>query len=167
MVSKLQTIELAPKAFLYLWSQASLYQKFVFLDVLLAIFVSIYSIIISPSLFQFFIIPKIEKKIGRKLEKDPFAYYYKAPLTWGRDIEISKYILDRYKAFKKYNDRGLPKGFSTAPLKKAGYTIDMMSKSEIFFSWMVNFNCALILLLLILTPIIMLIIPALKGLFFS
>ena len=152
--------------FFDIWNQASLYQKLIFLDALLAIFVFIYSTIFSPLLFKIYIIPKIEKKIGHKLENDAYSYYYKIPLTWGRDIEISQYIINRYRAFKKYNDTGLPKGLNTAPLKRAGYTINMMSKSEIFFSLMVNFNCAVTLFVLVASPILFLIVPAIKGLFF-
>ena len=93
-----------------------------------------------PIIYNFFIIPSIEKKVGKKLGYHPFL----SLSPWGklinRPLEISAYIRNRYKAFKKYNEIGLPAGYNSFSLKQVGYTINMMSKFEIFMSYWVQLN---------------------------
>ena len=53
-----------------------------------------------------------------------------------RQTETAIYIINRYYAWKIKKDRGLPKYCDRFPLKKVGYTIDMISNKEIFFSFL-------------------------------
>lgn len=95
----------------------------------------IYGLIISPLICRFYIVPKIEKKVGRKigysfiLDILPFGRFF------DRDIEISRYIIDRYYAFKKRGERGVPYGYESFALKHVGYTIEMISKAELIFAF--------------------------------
>jgi len=100
----------------------------------------IYGLIISPLICKFYIVPQIEKKVGKKL-----GYSYLLSLVpfgrfFNRGMEISAYILNRYYAFKKYGERGLPSGCKNLALKQVGYTIDMISKSELIFAFSIRIN---------------------------
>ncbi len=92
----------------------------------------IYGFVISPLIFRLYIIPGIEKKVGRKLQYHPFVNTF--PLT-GVEREISAYIAKINRDYKNLNYTGLPMGYDNYSLKKVGYTIKMVSKAEIFFCY--------------------------------
>ncbi len=120
--------------FSYIFHHLSWFYIAVFLMGFLSITVFIYSFIISPLIFRFYIIPGIEKKVGVRLEYHP---YLKIVPYAKRDVEIATYIIKIYRDYKKLNYSGLPVGCDRFSLKKVGYTIKMVSKAEVFFSWMV------------------------------
>ncbi len=101
---------------------------------------AIYLIIISPLICKFYIVPRIEKKLGRKLGYSPLLKFAPFGNCLDRQIEISKYIIDRYFAYKKRGEKSVPFGYNLFALKQAGYTIDMVSKAELIFSFMVEIN---------------------------
>ena len=100
----------------------------------------IYGLIISPLICEFYIVPGIEKKTGKNLGYSPLLSYAPGGRWFDRDIEISTYILNRYYAFKKYGERSLPVAGNRLALKQIGYTIDMVSKGELIFSFLVRIN---------------------------
>jgi hypothetical protein len=93
-----------------------------------------YMTIVSPIIFNYFIIPKIEKKLGHKIGHHPLLDGIFIGKWMYGDIEIAMYICNRFFAYIIRGDRGLPKFCNRYALKKANYTIDMMSKIEIFMS---------------------------------
>jgi hypothetical protein len=100
----------------------------------------IYGLIISRLICEYYIVPGIEKKTGKILGYSPLLNYFWGGKWLNRDLEISAYILDRYYAFKKYGERGLPAGGNNFALKSVGYTIDMLSKGELIFAFSVRIN---------------------------
>lgn len=90
-----------------------------------------------------------------KLTFRPIFRYGASP-NWflTKKSEVVAYITDRYFAWKKYNDCGLPAGYNGCALKFAGYTIKTASKSEIFLCFWVKLNSIICMLSLVITLII-------------
>lgn len=120
----------------------------------------LYMLIISPLIFNFFIVPNIEHKTGRKIGHRIIDEYMWLGKWTNRQNWTAIYIVNRYYAWKFKKDYGLPTAryFNSFPLKLIGYTIDRMSKTEIFFSF-------LLVTVLIIVALLMLLLGA--GLFFK
>jgi hypothetical protein len=136
----IQNLILLPKALAYAFEQISLEQKIVLICALIWILSFVLKFLISPLICRFYILPKIEKKVGEKLDYSPILDLTPFGGFLNRDIEISNYILNRYYAYKKCGDYGLPFGLNKVGLKQVGYTIKMVSKSELIFSFFVRIN---------------------------
>ena len=123
-----------------------------FISSVIMLLLGIYIVNISPLIFNYYLIPRIEKKIGRKLIPHPLLKNIAFGKWMFHQNEIAVYLINRYYAFKFKGDRGLPKYCNRFDLKKAGYTIDMASRAEIFFSFLWLFSivvvciCAVIVL---------------------
>jgi hypothetical protein len=100
-----------------------------------------YITVVSPVIFNYFIIPKIEKKLGHCIGYHPLLNGIFMGKWMCRQNEIAMYILNRYWAYLIRGDRGLPKFCDRFALKKAGYTIDMISRTEIFVSFLLMLSC--------------------------
>jgi len=104
----------------------------VYVVLLYLFFTAIYQIIIMPIVFNYFIIPKLESKIGKKLE---YRSYYNFFLfgNWSfKSIEIANYIFLRYlflKIIPNYKWR-----YKNSALAKVNYDIRTASKFEIVVS---------------------------------
>lgn len=140
MVSELRKIILFPEALIYVFGLMSLAQKILFIFGFIGLLCLIFQFVIFPLVCEFYIVPRIEEKVGKKLGYSyilnlvPFGKYF------NRNIEISSYILDRYYAFKKRGERSVPFGKERFSLKHVGYTIDMVSKPELIFAFLVSIN---------------------------
>ncbi len=116
----------------YVWHQLRWLYIVVLISAFICVLSFIYGFIISPLIFRLYIIPGIERKVGRKLQYHPFVNTF--PLT-GVESEISAYIAKINRDYKNLNYTGLPMGYDNYSLKKVGYTIKMASKAEIFFCY--------------------------------
>jgi hypothetical protein len=140
MVSEFEKLISIPKFIGYLFGIMTFNQIIVFIFGPILILSAFYLLIISPLICKFYIVPKIEAKTGKKLGYSPLLNFVPYGTYLDRQIEISKYILDQYYAYKKRGDRGLPMGSNLFALKHIGYTIDMVSKGELVFSFLVEIN---------------------------
>ncbi|MDX2164464.1 MAG: hypothetical protein SFW07_03495 [Gammaproteobacteria bacterium] len=118
------------------------------------IFTLILGFLIMPMVFNFYLIPKIENKIGKKLGFSPVLNLFPYGRYLNRWVEISKYILKLYIDYKKTGKCSLPAGYDRASLKQAGYTIDMVSKEEIFYSFVAQINLRLMIFSLVISTAI-------------
>ncbi len=101
---------------------------------LLFILITIINFLILPLVFNFKIIPNIERKVGKKLKFELF--YYSLHIFNGYFVrygEIFLYILTIYlKIPKKMNPK--------YALVKVAYSREVFSTSEIFWSFFALFN---------------------------
>ncbi len=129
-------IEFYIKGINWVFGQMPLKMEVGFIFALLMFVGMFYFSVISPIIFNYFLIPKIEKKIGKKLDYHPFIDYIFLGKWMCRQEEIALYLINRYWAMKFKGDYGLPKYCLRFGLKKAGYTINMASKLEIVMSFL-------------------------------
>lgn len=97
-----------------------------------------YTLIVSPLICHLLIVPKIEKKVGKKLSSCFLSKYRPFGNYLSRQNEISRYIVDIYYAYKKFGKTGLPEGYYNFSLKQVGYTIAMVSKVELIFAFSIR-----------------------------
>jgi hypothetical protein len=92
-------------------------------------------LIIAPPIFRFWIIPKIEDRVGVNLTVDPTRYIVPFP-TWGMSpFEIPTYIVCKYIGCDLKGVRNPMPGTFYDSLKKANYDIKKASKEEIIISF--------------------------------
>lgn len=87
-----------------------------------------------PIIFNCFVIPRIEKKVGKKLEFTTSLYYWGCN-TWLHYWDIAWYVGEKYiamKITKKPSDQIRYK--PSAALQKINYKVETASKFEIFIS---------------------------------
>ncbi len=121
----------------YVWHQLSWLYIVVSILVFIALLSMVYGLIISPLIFRFYIIPRIEKKVGYKLIYHPYVGFM--PFA-ARSIEVSSYIIKIYRDYKKTGYRGVPDYYNSYSLKRVWYTVDKLSKAEVFFSYALKIN---------------------------
>jgi len=127
-------------AIFWAFEQMPMQMKVSFVAALLVLFGIFYGTVISPIIFNFFLIPGIEKRLRKTLQYD-FLYNYIFLSRWIiPQNEIALYIVRRYVALIFKGEHGLPEKRNRFALKKAGYTIDMATKFEIIMSflWLLN-----------------------------
>ena len=103
-----------------------------------------FSMLSMPFLFTFYIIPKIEKRLGKKLEFVMLSYYFYGMKFAGSFYEISWCVVKKYlmwKSNKPNFNEVKPK--SKWALWRAPYRIEEASKFEIFISFFVSINTIL------------------------
>jgi len=159
MVSGIEKLVLFPEALLFAIKELPLKVELIFIFSMLFVITAILDLIIFPVIFNFYLIPKIEKKLGIRLIFNPILNGH-TPFCWfmSKKSQVSTYIANRYIAWKLHKDSGLPLGFNGFALKYAGYTIKMASKSEIFLSCWTRLNLSICLIaiamLIILTSLL-------------
>lgn len=146
MENKFRHVILYVKSFIQIISNLPIRIEIGFILAITTILGVIYVLVISPIVFNYMIIPKIERKIGKKLEYHPLCDYVFLGKWMCRQLEIAMYIFNRMLALIFENDYGLPKYCNRFGLKKAGYTIKMASKCEIIMSFVLIFVNAIIIL---------------------
>ena len=103
--------------------------------------------IILPLIFNFFLIPKIEKKIGKKLEYK--HYIYQVALFgsfFGRYIEISYYMVVKFIASKLGFDPNKVNLGKLLALQSVNYNIEEASYVEVGISFFALGNILLVFL---------------------
>jgi len=101
----------------------------IFYICLFGLFGGVYLVLIGPIIFKFRIIPRIEKRYGRKLYFNNPAYIYGIMAEWTvppQEVSFyifSKYIRRRILINRKYN-----------PLEKIKYDINTATKFEVIMS---------------------------------
>jgi hypothetical protein len=136
MATEFEKLIVLKQGLTYVFNHMTIEQRIFFISALISMIGVFYGLVISPIIFNYFLIPKIEKKIGKKLGHHPFLDYIFLGVWSCRQNEIAIYIINRCWALMVRNDHGLPMYCNRFALKKVGYTIDMASKAEIFFSVM-------------------------------
>lgn len=108
-------------------------EKILWITSLILIFSAINIIIISPVVFNYVIIPKIEKKLGTKLKfKTIYDFFLFGNFSY-RFLEVAIYIFLRY-FFLKINPNYVWKYKNTA-LAKVNYDVRNASRLEIAMSF--------------------------------
>lgn len=128
MVSGFEKIVFFPEALTYAIGKLPLPNRIAFIFGMVFIIAAFFDLIIFPLIFNLYLIPKIEVKLTVR----PIFRYGSSP-NWflTKKSEVVAYITDRYFAWKKYNDCGLPAGYNGCALKFAGYTIKTVSLIKI------------------------------------
>lgn len=118
------------------------------------IVIGINTLIIFPIIFNCFIIPKIEKKVGQKLEFISASYIFVSTYYYliggevlGKYCEIAMYIVIKYLASKfgkKLNNK------SRNALQSINYDIKRASRFELVMSFAVFLNIIFAFLLVII-----------------
>jgi len=124
------------EAWMFAFGEIPLNKRIAFISGIIMFASAIYVSVISPIIFNYIIIPGIEKKIGKQLDLHPLLSYIFLGEWMCRQNEIAIYLINRYLAMRFKNDRGLPKYCLRFGLRKAGYTIDMSTKFEIIMSFL-------------------------------
>jgi hypothetical protein len=97
-------------------------------------------VLFFPPIFNFIIIPRIEKKLGKKLQF-PSIHYRIVPSNryFAKSLDISLYIVIKYITYKitKNPDECRLLDKSKLALKYANYPITMASRFEIVMSFIV------------------------------
>lgn len=106
---------------------------------------SLVQFIIIPPIFNFYIIPNIEKKIGRKINfknqffmnniRSPFLCY----IT--KNVSVSFYIVFKYFGMSK---KTFERNYSYSELSEIQYESESFSRFELFFSFFSLINLSII-----------------------
>lgn len=123
-------------AFLNMFAAGSLWNRIEIILLLMMIFSALYLVLIAPIVFNYFIIPKIEKKIGSKLEFINWYEFYLFGKFSFRFAEIVSYIIIKYIALKLKKDPHKIKINSKMALMKINYDIKEASSIEIVMSFL-------------------------------
>lgn len=115
-----------------------------FISAVFMFFGAFYMLVISPIIFNFYLIPNIEKRIGKYLRYDPLWGYMFLGMWMMPAFEVSGYIVRRYFALVFKGEHGLPEKRNRFALKKIGFTIDMATKFEIIMSFAYIINVIII-----------------------
>lgn len=105
-----------------------------------------------PIFFHFLILPKIEKRIGKKLEYRSVLYKFQIFSQWVYPpIDIARGVVWRcfcWIFFKKVEGRFEYSNINSSPLVRVGYDVRQASKFEIVISFLsfLNFYGAILLL---------------------
>lgn len=105
-----------------------------------------YVTVISPLVFNYILIPRIEEKVHKELKYPDYLEYIVLGYFLYRHIFVAKYIIRRYIAYKFKGEMNIPPVASRTTLGRVGYTIKMMSKMEIFMSFMVVISMYILLI---------------------
>lgn len=122
------------QAIAWVIGQMSLGERILYLSIFLGFFSMLYLGSVSPWIFNNKIIPRIEKKTGKRFEYAPIYRIMYLSDWFVPQNEIGFYIFGRLCALIFKGERGPEKKKKCWYLNKIGYTIDMASKFEIVMS---------------------------------
>lgn len=148
----------------YIFDHRSLIQAINIISAFIGGFSLFFNAFILWPIFNYYLIPRIEKKIGVKLMYADLYNYIPCGVGFIPPFEISFYITGRYLAWKFKGDRGLPTGQREYALKKVSYTIDKMSKKEILLSLAFVTSVSLAMIFGVITMITIALDPSLQAL---
>lgn len=106
----------------------------------LVMFCGIICILIIPIIFNYFIIPNIERKVGERLEFRDYWDYFLFGNFMYRHIEIISYLAIKYLAFKFKGNQDAFKINPKFSLSKINYRIEDASRFEIVMSFVAIIN---------------------------
>jgi hypothetical protein len=99
-------------------------------------------LLIFPIVFNYSIIPKIEKRVGTKIKWPSLIYLYPFGGFFMPSGLTAKSI---FRAYLRYKFRGYT-GEARGVLGNMGYSVKVMTKFELSMSLLVFFNCLLIII---------------------
>jgi len=120
---------------LHWWQIVGLITIFIFFS---AVFLDL---IIFPLVFNLYLLPKVEKKRGKKIDdvlNSNIGYFPGSYLT--KKTAFATYIIDRHQILKKRKEQSLLEGRDLTPLQSIGFNMDEISRAELFFSYWVKYN---------------------------
>jgi hypothetical protein len=94
-------------------------------------------VFIYPFIFKFYVVPKIEKKIGQRTVNQSKNYY---PKIWSDPGMISFTILILYFMQRKYKEKAcekVQKKYASLDLVKKNYRYEMVERPELVWSFIV------------------------------
>ncbi len=101
------------------------------------------SLIILPIIFNFFVIPNIEKRLGKKLEFSRFIYWGKSSIWFSAHLDIGHSIFAKYLIWKIWGKVRVGNPKVVYALYQLNYDIREASKFEIIMSFWTTLNSLL------------------------
>lgn len=96
-------------------------------------------LLLTPIIWNFYLIPKIEKRVGEKFELFPWMNFFLFDFWVCPQIDVSTIIIKKYVAFKRgkyFLNKPVPPGkMKMAWLATVNYDIREASKIEVFMAF--------------------------------
>lgn len=137
----LHNIELFFQKFIFVFMYVYDRMPFSMMVILLAGFFTFFAVfngtVIFPIVYNYFLIPKLEKRIGKRIVWPSMLKY----IVFGRFMCPSGLVArDTLMLYFKYKFKGYKGLLKNGVLKDVGYTIDSATKSEIRWSILLHLN---------------------------
>lgn len=116
---------------------------------------SVLGLTFFPITFWLFIIPKIQKRAGKKFLYNPKLYVYPILSKYLAYIDVAWGISVKYVGVKYFGDQKKFKLDSRRPLETVTYDVTQASKFEVFFSFFSVLNWAFLFIALITGAILL------------
>lgn len=155
MSTFIHKVEIFFLVILYLWEKLHWWEIVGITSLFLLIFAMLLNFFIFPIMFHCYLIPRVERNIGRKFEFSPYVrsgFFPGSYLT--KKTEMANYIVNRYQILKKRRSINLSKEDAEWAAKSITPGLNEITKFELIVSYWVKYSLKIGMLALVVLLIV-------------